>query len=101
LWSYLIKAFQTGGLKPPRVAVTTNSYHVRFSLLATGRFLSVRANLALEFQEKPLLQALPVELPMTLAPIAIKTLKNRTVSPVAQLFIEHAREVAKSLAKRR
>ena len=28
-------------------------------------------------------------------------IKNRTLSPVVQLFIEHAREVAKPLAKRK
>jgi hypothetical protein len=31
----------------------------------------------------------------------IVTLKNRTLNPVAKLFIEHAREVAKPLAKRK
>jgi hypothetical protein len=31
----------------------------------------------------------------------IVTLKNRTLSPVTQLFIECAREVAKPLAKRK
>ena len=46
-------------------------------------------------------QVLPVELPMARVPIGIVTLKNRTLSPVAQLFIEHAREVAKPLAKRK
>jgi hypothetical protein len=30
-------------------------------------------------------------------PIAIFSLKNRTVSPVVQLFIEQAHELAKSL----
>jgi len=42
---------------------------------------------------------LPVELPV--APVAneIVTLKNRTLGPVARLFIEHAREIAKPLAK--
>ena len=99
LWSYLIKAFQASGLKPPRVVVTTASYHMRFSLLATGRFLSVRPSLALKFQAKQApLKALPIELPMTLAPIAIITLKNRTLSPVARLFIEHTRAVAKQIA---
>jgi hypothetical protein len=33
-------------------------------------------------------------------PIGIVTLKNRTLGPVARLFVEHAREVAKPLAKR-
>jgi LysR family pca operon transcriptional activator len=32
-------------------------------------------------------------------PIGISTLKNRTLSPVAQLFIDSAREMAKPLAK--
>jgi DNA-binding transcriptional LysR family regulator len=99
LWTFVIKAFQANGLKPPRVAVTTGSYHVRFSFLATGRFLSVRANLALKLQgEQPLIKALPIELPMTLGPIAIITLKNRTLSPLARLFIEQTRTVAKQIA---
>ena len=33
-------------------------------------------------------------------PIGIVTLKNRRLSPVAQLFIERAREVAKPLARK-
>ena len=47
------------------------------------------------------LKVLPVELPMDRVPVGIVTLKNRTLSPVAKLFIEHAREVAKPLAKRK
>jgi len=97
LWSYILKAFQMSGLKPPHTAVTTNSYHARFSLLATGRFLSVRSSLDFGFQGKqPLIRALPIELPMTRAPIAIVTLKNRTLSPLARLFIEHTRAVVRS-----
>jgi DNA-binding transcriptional LysR family regulator len=101
LWPSLIKAFQAGGLKSPRVTVTTNSYHTRFSLLATGRFLSVRSERALKFQfgQSPV-KALPIKLPMTRAPVAIITLKNRTLSPVARQFIEHTRVVAKSIANR-
>jgi hypothetical protein len=33
--------------------------------------------------------------------IGIITLRNRTLSRVARLFIQHAREVAKPLAKRK
>jgi hypothetical protein len=44
---------------------------------------------------------LPVELPIASVPNGIITLRNRTLSPVARLFIEHAREVAKPLAKRK
>ena len=44
---------------------------------------------------------LPVELPITNAPIGILTLKNRTLSHAAQLFVNCAREVAKPLAQRK
>jgi DNA-binding transcriptional LysR family regulator len=47
------------------------------------------------------IKALPIELPVAPVPNGIITLKNRTLSPVAQLFIEHAREVAKPLAKKK
>jgi DNA-binding transcriptional LysR family regulator len=101
-WSSLIEAFQTNGLKPPRATVTVTSLHVRMSFLATGRYLSVRPRSTLRFQGKqPLIKALPVELPTDRHPIAIVTLKNRTLSPVARLFIDYIREVAKPLAVRK
>ena len=55
---------------------------------------------AFRFSTDPLkLIVLPVKLPPVRLPIGIVTLKNRSLSPVAQLFIEHAREVAKPFAK--
>ena len=47
----------------------------------------------------PPLKVLPVELPIPPWPVGIMTLKSRTVSPVVQLFLDRAREVAKTLAK--
>ena len=99
LWSSLIEAFRASGLEPPRATVTAASIHVRMSLLGTGRFLSLRPQSAVRFQgANPLLKALPVELPTTSHPVAIMTLKNRTLSPLARLFIEHTRAVAKQIA---
>ena len=42
------------------------------------------------------LKVLPIELPVPPWPAGIVTLNNRTISPVAQLFIDCAREVAKA-----
>jgi len=42
------------------------------------------------------LRELPVDLPIRPWPIAMVTLKNRTLSPVVERFIECARKVAKS-----
>jgi DNA-binding transcriptional LysR family regulator len=44
------------------------------------------------------LKVLPIKLRGNSRPIAVVTLKNRALSPVAQLFIEHARARAKTMA---
>jgi hypothetical protein len=41
------------------------------------------------------LKTLPVKLPIPAQPAGVVTLKNRTLSPLAQLFINCARDVAK------
>ena len=45
------------------------------------------------------LKTLPVDLGVKPRSIAIVTLKNRTVSPVVQLFIEQIRAVAKTIKR--
>jgi DNA-binding transcriptional LysR family regulator len=100
--SVIIEAFRACGLDGPRATVVANSADVRISLLATGRFLTISPASALKFpSRRPELKVLPVELPMARVPLGIVTLKNRTLNPVAKLFIEHAREVAKPLAKKK
>src|SRR5262249_6614313 len=94
------EAFGAAGLDYPGSTVATDSPQVRMSLLATGRFLTIFPASALTFPAGcPELKVLPVELPPTRVPVGIVILKNRTLSPVAQLFIDHARAVAKPLAK--
>lgn len=86
----------------PRAAVVTDSPHMRISLLATGRFVTIFLASALRFLAKRSeLKILPVALPMARRPNGIVTLKNRALSPVAKLFIDCAREVAMPLAKRK
>jgi DNA-binding transcriptional LysR family regulator len=75
---------------------------MRVSLLATGRFVTVFPASILKFPGRHSdLKILPVEMPMARQPNGIVTLKNRTLSPVAQLFIDCARELAKPLARRK
>lgn len=100
--SVAVKAFSAGGLAYPRATVFTLSAEVRTNLLATGRFLTIFPTSVLRFLIRRVeLKVLPVELPLARTPVGIVTLKNRTLSPIAWLFIEHAREVAKPLAKRK
>jgi DNA-binding transcriptional LysR family regulator len=72
------------------------------SLLESGRFLSIFPGSALRFPaRRPEVRILPVELPRVRMPVGIVTLKRRTLSPVARLFVEHAHQVAKPLARER
>jgi DNA-binding transcriptional LysR family regulator len=100
--SVAMKAFRACGLDYPRTAVFSDSPHVRLNLLATGRFLSIFPVSALRFPARRSdVRVLPVDLPLVRVPVGIVTLKNRTLGPVAQLFIEHAREIAKPLTKQK
>jgi DNA-binding transcriptional LysR family regulator len=100
--SLAMEAFRASGLDYPRTTVVTDSPQVRMSLLATGRFVTILPGSALQFPaNRSELKMLPVELPLIRVPNGVVTLKNRALSPVAQLFIEQAREVAKPLAKHR
>jgi DNA-binding transcriptional LysR family regulator len=96
------RAFRERGLGVPRSGVTSLSLDMTNALLATGRFLAILPAVMLHFSAKRLgLKILPVDLPFKPWPIGIVTLKNRTLSPAAQLFIECAREVARPLARGR
>ena len=100
--SAVMEAFRSCGLDYPRTAVVTVPPDVRMSLLTTGHFLTIFAPSTLRFPiRRPELKVLPVELPMARVPSGIVTLKNRTLSPVAQLFVDGARKVAKPMAKRK
>jgi DNA-binding transcriptional LysR family regulator len=91
-----IEAFRGSGLDQPRMAVVTDSPEVRWSLLATGRFLTIVPASALRFPtRRPEVVVLPIKLPVAPVPSEIVTLKNRALSPAAQLFIDCARKVAK------
>jgi DNA-binding transcriptional LysR family regulator len=72
----------------------------RNALLATGRFVSIVQGSVMRFNlNNPAFKALPIDLPTTRRPIGAITLKTRTLSPVARLFIDSAHEVAKALPR--
>jgi DNA-binding transcriptional LysR family regulator len=98
--SHIAEAFRAKGLVIPKHTVGSTSIQLFNALLATGHFLAVRSGSTLRLSGKRLgLKVLSVDLPIAPGPVGIVTLKNRTLSPVAQLFIDCAREVAEPLAK--
>ncbi len=97
-WSYELIAdtCKARGLNVPTPTLMTNTMELRTKLLATGPFITVVPRSALR-GERHGLKMLPVDLPARPWPITVFTLKNRTLSPVAERFVECAREAAKSM----
>jgi DNA-binding transcriptional LysR family regulator len=93
----IAEAFAARGLAVPQESVSAD-VNVRIHLLATGRFLTIfPESLVQSIAERWSIKALPVDLGIRAPPVGIVTLKNRTMSPVVQLFIDAARDVAKSI----
>jgi DNA-binding transcriptional LysR family regulator len=93
-------AFAAGGLKAPHVALVTTTAPIFLQLIESGRFVGHFGEGLLRFyRDRFAVKALPIELQIPPFSVAIVTLKNRTVSPVAGLFIDHARAVARPLVR--
>jgi len=98
--AYVRDAFQTNRLAVPNSIVSTYSTILRHNLVATARFITVLPKSMFDVMAKRLsLKALPVRLPATRRTMAIVALKNRTLSPIARLFIETVSAVAKPRTK--
>ena len=90
--------FLRNRLKAPKIAVTTFSVHLRTHLLATNEFIAVMPRSVLLLNAKQFsLKSLPIKLPVQGFPVAVVTLKNRTLSPVVELFLKHLRTQTKSM----
>ena len=99
-WNYngIVEAFKARSLDVPKASLVSVSVGLRTQLLANGPFIAALPNSILQLnRERYGVKALPVALPHRPWPVVIMTLKNRTLSPVVQRFIECAREVIKSL----
>ncbi|MGH6803053.1 MAG: LysR family transcriptional regulator [Methyloceanibacter sp.] len=102
--SLLADAFRASGLEAPRLTVSSVlSPHLVARFLEDGRLVAVMADSLLNFfyAKRFSIRKLPVQLPMQRFSIAAVTVRNRTISPVAQLFVDCARDVSKELEARR
>jgi DNA-binding transcriptional LysR family regulator len=94
------ETFRSCGLAMPRAHVICNSVTMHNALVVRGNYLAMPAAHVLACSpQRPPIKVLPVKLPPSPGPIGVVILKGRTPNPVAQLFIESAREAAKPLAK--
>ncbi|HEY6259558.1 MAG TPA: LysR family transcriptional regulator substrate-binding protein [Xanthobacteraceae bacterium] len=94
----IVEAFRSKGLAVPRRMISTNSIQLNYEMAATGRVLTMATGLRLRLIGKLMgLKALPLDFLILTYPTGIVTLKNRSISPPAQLFIECSRQVVKRI----
>jgi len=98
--SLVAEAFRAAGVDAPRATVSSRMARLNDNLLASGRFLTMFPESVIRLADGHMpFKILPVALPSPRAPVVVVTLKNRTPSAVARLFISSLGEVARSLMK--
>jgi DNA-binding transcriptional LysR family regulator len=94
--SMIASAFRAKGLEPPQAHVVSFSVPLHQHLLARG-FVTMLPLSMLHFGKHLSMKLLPVATTGTSYSIGIVALKNRTLAPFAQVFIDTALEMAKPL----
>jgi DNA-binding transcriptional LysR family regulator len=88
------QAFKKSGLDIPTKHVMTSSVHLQIGMLATRRYFTMLPGSLMRFTgEGVAIKAQPISLPVAPRPAGIVTVRNRTVSPVARVILEYAREL--------
>jgi DNA-binding transcriptional LysR family regulator len=94
------EAFSGHGLPIPRCIVVSDSLNLRYGLLKTGRFITMIPGSVLHYgPSRTEIKVLPVKPLQWSTPTAVATLKDRTLSPLAKLFIEEMKLLAAPLCK--
>lgn len=89
------QVFRNSGLEPPKAAVQTVSLHLYMRLIETGRWLGLVPSSAMRFGGKGMrIRILPIEAHSPPAPVGIITVKDRTLTPLAERFIACVRKIA-------
>jgi DNA-binding transcriptional LysR family regulator len=90
-------AFRDAGIDPPRAQIETFSVPLVYRLVATGRFVTMLPASMVSHGGNMPLRFLRVPAPVVARPTGIMTLRNRTRSSLADLFIAEARKLAETL----
>jgi DNA-binding transcriptional LysR family regulator len=89
--------FRNSGLQPPSATVLTVSLHLYMRMVETGRWLGLIPGSVMRFGGKRMrIKVLPVKVLSPPAPVGFITVKDRTLTPLAERFIACVRKVAHS-----
>jgi DNA-binding transcriptional LysR family regulator len=94
------EVFRANGFSPPKPVVKTIAIQLTVSLIASGEFVGILpASVAVLSAHQAALKVLPLKSAGPRISAEIVFLKNRTLSPAVEAFIDCAREVTKSLVR--
>jgi DNA-binding transcriptional LysR family regulator len=100
-WVYVsvARAFAARKLPMPVISLAAPSALLRVHLLATGPFVTAVPGSVLNMDAaRRSLKRLGIDLSIAGYPLAILTLKNRSLGPSVGLFIDHVRQAARAIA---
>jgi DNA-binding transcriptional LysR family regulator len=100
-WGHMLmaQAFAARGVDMPKLHVMSFSIPLRIGLVAAGPYLTaVPASVVRRSIDRLPVKVLPVEMSGSQWPVVLVTLKNRTLSPVAQSFVDHVRAIAPTMS---
>lgn len=97
--SLILQLFHASKLQPPQPSIVTLSGQLTVTLVASGRFVGVLPSSVARFSAaRAGLKILPLKLPAVHFAASVVTVKNRTLSPAAKLFIDCARQVIRPVS---
>ena len=93
--SLILQIFHDSKLQAPVPRIATLAVQFTVTLIAGGRFVGILPSSVARFNAgRAGLKVMPIELPPTRMSTGIITVKHRTPSPLAEMFVACAREVA-------
>jgi DNA-binding transcriptional LysR family regulator len=91
------EVFRRSGLDVPSAQVLSVSLHLHLRLIETGRWLGLIPACVMRFGGKGMhIKVLPIETSSPPAPVGFMTVKDRTLTPLAERFIACSRKVVNS-----
>ena len=95
--TFVADVFRVARLKAPKPRVVSNSVAARLRLVETGKFLTIIPASMLHFgAERLRVKRLPINLSMKSPPLEIISLRKRTPSAVARMFLNELRDFSQT-----
>jgi DNA-binding transcriptional LysR family regulator len=96
--AFILEIFRANKLQPPRPRIVSLSGQLTVTLIAGGRFVELLPNSVARFSARRVgLMIVPIKLPALRFAVGIITVKDRSLTPLAELFIGCARDMAHSI----